>query len=96
MGKISRTRGKNAELGVARYLGAKRQHFEKEDLEHPVLSIQVKHRKQLPKSLVDWMSQAESDAANGKIPCAVLHEERQRYEDSLVVLRLRDLKKILG
>ena len=32
MSRISRTRGKNTELAIAKELGAKRNHFEVEDL----------------------------------------------------------------
>ena len=45
LSRISQTRGKNTELAIAKELGAKRNHFEVEDLSHPILSIEVKHRK---------------------------------------------------
>ncbi len=96
MSRISHTRGKNTELAIAKELGAKRNHFEVEDLSHPILSIEVKHRKSIPRTIVKWMSQAEAAAAPEKIPCVVLHEHRKSHLDDLVVMRLGDLKDIVG
>ena len=83
MSRISRTRGKMTELAVARFFKAKRNHFEHEDLNHPVLSIEAKHRKQLPKSITNWMSQAVAAAPAGKLPCVVVHEAGRHQHASL-------------
>jgi hypothetical protein len=48
----------------------------------------VKHRKKLPDSLHDAMDQAEKPHDGEKSPMVVLHENRQRYEDSFIVMRL--------
>lgn len=96
MAKISKTRGKNFELAIAKYLKCKRNHFEKEDLCHPILSIECKHRTELPKLIKKWMAQAEAAAQEGKIACVVMHEERQKYGESLVIMRLKDIRDLLG
>ena len=96
MGKISRTRGKNAELAVAKRLGAKRNHFEREDLFHPILSIEVKCRKKLPVLLMKAMAQARAASPAEKIACVVLHEHGSRHADDLAVIRLEDLQDIVG
>jgi len=97
MGRISRTRGKRIELAIARYMGMKRNHYEEEDLRgHPVISVEVKHREKHSRLLVRWFAQAESAAEDGKTATLVLHEERQEYGDSYVVMRLRDLRAIIG
>ena len=79
MSRISRTRGKNTELAIAKELGAKRNHFEVEDLSHPILSIEVKHRESIPRTIVKWML-----------------SNRKSHLDDLVVMRLGDLKDIVG
>ena len=65
MSKISRTRGKNTELAIAKIIGAKRNHFEKEDLSHPLLSVEVKHRKALPVLIKKFMGQAVAACSEG-------------------------------
>lgn len=94
MSKISRTRGKNFELAVAKIVGAKRNHFESEDLKHPVYSFECKHRKKLSAQIKKWFGQC-TRAAGSRIPILVMHEERQKYRDSLVVMRLSDFKSIM-
>ncbi len=96
MSRISQTRGKNTELAIAKELGAKRNHFEREDLSHPILSVEVKHRKELPRFLVQCMAQAKAAAPVTKIPCVVLHGHGKSHLDDLVVMRLGDLKDIVG
>ncbi len=63
------------------------------DIEHPTLSVEVKSRKKIPAWLEDALLQAEASAKNGQLPIAVLHQDGQRYTDSLVVLRLEDFSK---
>jgi len=96
MSKISRTRGKNVELAIARYMGCKRNHFEAEDLQHPILSIEVKHRAAAPVLLRKAMAQAEAAAEQGKIATVVLHEQGQEYGRSYAVMRLKDLRDLVG
>ncbi len=96
MAKISRTRGKNTELAIAKIMGAKRNHFEVEDLRHPILSIEVKHRKELPVLITKFMGQAVAACADDKIPCVVMHEGGARHSDDLVIMRLYDLEDLVG
>ena len=44
---------------------------------------------------MDAMEQAEAASKNGRLPVAILHQDRQQYADSLCVLRLEDLAKLL-
>ena len=92
---------KQAERNIARLLGGRRvpvsgrqrgfpDGVPPPDIEHPVLSIEVKSRNQLPRWLEDALRQAELSATEGRLPVAVLHEDRRRYRDGLVLLRLGD------
>lgn len=56
------------------------------------LSIEVKTRKTLPAWLHEAMRQSERNAITGTTPVVVLHQIGQRYDDDLVVLRMRDFK----
>ena len=66
------------------------------DIDHPTLSIEVKSRKRLPKWLEGAVAQAEAAAKQPQLPVAVLHQDGRRYQDALVVLRLKDFDKRLG
>jgi hypothetical protein len=61
------------------------------DIHHERLSIEVKSRKKLPAWLEDAMKQAEACARDGQLPLIVLHQDGQRYQDALIVMRLKDL-----
>ena len=61
------------------------------DIEHPTLSIECKSRKKLPAWIEDAMKQAEACAQDGQLPLMVLHQDGQRYQDALIVMRLKDL-----
>ena len=65
------------------------------DVEHATLSIEVKSRKTLPAWLLDALEQARAASEDGRPPVAVLHQDRQQYADSLCVLRLEDLAKLV-
>ena len=98
-GKLSRNRGRQFEQAVARYMGAHRNHFEAEDIEHSVLSIECKHRQRHSRMLVKWFAQCEAAAQDKKVPkvpVLVLHEERQEYGNSYAVMRLKDLRDLVG
>ena len=56
-------------------------------------SIEVKHRKNLPEWLHSAMKQAIIEAEH-RVPMVVLHEKQMKYEDSYVILRLKDFKEI--
>ena len=81
---------KASELRVARLLGGRRCHFEDSDVEAGGWAVEVKHGKQIPRTVLKWWEQAERNTTEGKRPLLVLHPPRVRYEDSLVVLRLGD------
>ena len=65
------------------------------DIEHLALSIEVKSRKTLPAWLLDALEQAQAASENGRLPLAVLHQDRKPYRDALVVVRLKDFAKYL-
>jgi len=54
------------------------------------LSIEVKSRKSLPAWLLDALEQAQAASTDGKLPVAVLHQDRTPYRNALVVVRLED------
>lgn len=92
---------KSCERKVAELLGGVRvpvtgrQRGATPDVEHETLSIEVKSRKSLPGWLMDAMEQAEAASKNGRLPVAILHQDRQQYADSLCLLRLEDLAKLV-
>ncbi len=81
---------KHAERAIARLLGGCRCHFEGKDVDAGRWSAEVKHGRQVPKTIIDWFDQAEKNARDGERPLLVLHPPRIPYEESLVVLRLGD------
>ena len=89
---------KHAERKVAEILGGERTGCNgdsRRDVEHPVWSVEVKHRKTLPGWLHSAMGQARSEA-EGRTPIVVLHEEGQQYGSSYVVMALSDFRDHLG
>lgn len=92
---------KSAERKIAALLGGERvpvtgrQRGSAPDIQHDVFSIEVKHRAQLPDWLFDAMRQAEASQRGDQIPLAVFHLKGMAYRESLVVLRLEDLLKLL-
>ncbi len=94
MGKRTTT-WKQHERRVAGRLGGQRvgnRGTNTEDVEHPTLSIECKHRKELPGWLKDAIAQAHTNAPAGKLPIVVLHELGQRSDNDMVVLRLADFE----
>lgn len=62
------------------------------DIEHDKFSIEVKHRESLPSWLVDAMDQAiQSKRSPEHIPIVVLHQKGVKYEDSIVLIAVKDL-----
>jgi len=92
------TAWKSAERRAARVLGGKR-HVRLDlfepgpDVDHPLLSIEVKYRRRLPALLEKAIAQAAS-YDNRKPPAVVLFE-RGRI-DGLVVLRLSHFASLFG
>lgn len=60
------------------------------DIKHKWLSIEVKHRKELPDWIKDAMRQAKASVRGDQLPVSVLHERGMMYRNSLVVIELSD------
>ena len=93
---------KGTERAVAAILGGRRvpvtgrQRGDAPDVAHDRLSIEVKHRKEVPAWLLGAMAQAEAAAIGGRLPVAVIHAHGARHADGLAVLRLRDLAALIA
>ncbi len=77
-------------LGGVRVPVSGRQRGATPDVEHPALSIEVKSRKSLPGWLLEALEQAQAATEDGRLPVAVIHQDRKPYRDALVVVRLKD------
>jgi hypothetical protein len=92
---------KTCERHVAELLGGKRvpvsgrARGDAPDVAHERLSIEVKSRKTLPAWLLDALAQARAATKDGRVPVAVLHQDRKQYRDALVVMRLADFVELL-
>lgn len=92
---------KSAECRIAEILGGKRVPVSGRgvstapDIEHPVLSVEVKSRASIPRWITDALEQAKSSARDGRVPAAVLHPDRGRYADALVVCQLSDFAQLV-
>ncbi len=93
---------KSAERKIAAILGGRRVPVsgrglgDGPDIDHPLLSVEVKSRSGFPAWLQDSLRQAELSARDGKTPAVVLHPDGKRYADALVVLRLSEFAKLLN
>lgn len=67
-----------------------------EDVQHAWLSVEVKHRRQLPGWLTGAMQQAQRNAPAGRLPVVVLHAHGARAVNDLVVLRMGDFLDWFG
>jgi len=87
---------KRNERAIAGVLGGQRvpisgrQRGDAPDIAHPWLSIEAKHRRQLPAWIEDAMAQASAAARSDQLPIAVLHAKGRRHVHDLVVVRLGD------
>lgn len=79
-------------------IGARRNHFEAEDCQHPLFSIEVKHRSRqnYPARLRNWFEQARAGAPEGKIPLLAIHLAGEIRGNDLVVIRRSDFEDLLG
>lgn len=97
---MSRSTWKATERTIAARLGGKRvpvsgrERGYAPDIAHETLSLEVKHRKELPAWLHDAMDQAVKSARPGQTPVAILHEHGTRHDGDLCVLRLADLERL--
>ncbi|GAP05911.1 hypothetical protein ATHL_00752 [Anaerolinea thermolimosa] len=93
---------KATERAIARRLGGKRVPItgrargSAPDVAHTWLSIEVKHRKRLPRWLADAIDQAVAAAVEGQLPIVILHESGQRHDNDLVLTRLSDFESWFG
>lgn len=85
-----------AELGGRRVPVTGRSRGDAPDIEHPLLSLEVKSRAILPAWLHDAMDQAEAAAVAGRVPTAVLHQTGTRYADALCIIRLSALSALVA
>ena len=88
---------KGCERKVAALLGGKRVPVSgrgrghSPDIHHERLSIEVKSRKKLPAWIEDAIKQAEACAQDRQLPLVVLHQDGQRYQEALIVMRLKNV-----
>jgi len=66
------------------------------DIEHGMLSIEVKARARLPALLTKAMSQAVAAVRGDQIPFVVLHQWGDPWADDMVVLRMSDWLDLHG
>ncbi len=104
---------KQAERRIAKSLNGTRDPNDgtgKPDIKHPILAPEVKHGEQVPKMLVDALTQARKNAPEGTIPCVILHpkgahssigavtakELAEMCPDAVVLMDIRNIKDVLG
>jgi len=91
---------KRHERSVAKALGGQRVPVNgragNPDVAHPLLAIECKERRSLPRWIEEAMAQAEKAATDGRLPVAVLHQAGERRGKDLVLLRLADFKRLLA
>ena len=90
---------KRTERSIARRLGGERvpatgrARGSAPDIAHTYFAIEVKHRKTLPRWLLEAVDQAVKSARSGQLPVAILHEAGARHDGDLVVMRLEDFEE---
>lgn len=83
-----------AEVGGRRVPVSGRVRGDQPDIEHPLLSIEVKDRASLPGWLKDALAQARAAARDGRAPVVILHEKGQRHAGDLVLVGLEDFIRL--
>lgn len=68
--------------------------IEGQDIEHSVFSVETKHRKKFVGNT--FMNQAVKNCPAGKVPLVIVHELRQLFDNSLVMIRLKDWEEWYG
>lgn len=90
------TTWKAVELRIAKMIGGERVPItgrirgSAPDIEHDKLSVEVKHRKQLPGWLKDAMDQAVKSIKGDRTPVVILHECGKNHKNDFMVFRLGD------
>ena len=90
---------KRAEKRVAEILGGQRvgnTGKATEDVRTRWLRVEVKTRKGFPLWIKRALAQVLRTTGPSQLGIVVLHEKGQRYDDSLVVLRLKDFQEWFG
>jgi hypothetical protein len=91
---------KHAERRVARALGGSRvgpSGFNTADVTHPLCSVSVKYRKNLPAWALDCLDEARGfKGAGGKVALLVMLEKGMRIQDGLVVMRVAEFEQLYG
>lgn len=90
MGRISKRRGSTNEQAIAKILDAKRNYHKAEDLRHPLLSVECKHRTHIHKYFHDWIAQSQAAATDDKLPIVVVHEHGTKHKEDIVIINLVD------
>lgn len=98
---------KAVELALAKLLGGERVPVTGRtmgyapDIDHPSMAVEVKHGKSIPKLLTKALAQAVAAqgwyAKRGKgdrVPVAIFHPEGARYDESYLIVRIRDLRAL--
>lgn len=59
------------------------------------LAIECKFRKTLPKDIKDAIKQAQTNCSSSRIPIVFMKEKFSAIDDALVVMTLKDFKRLL-
>ena len=85
----NKRQGRKVQTVIAKRIGGKSVGtIEGQDIEHSIFSIETKHRKSFVGN--KFMEQAVKNCPEGKVPLVVVHELNQRFNKSLVMLRMSD------
>ena len=91
------TTWKSAERNVAKLLGGERVPItgrargSAPDVQHPLFSIEVKHRQSLPSWILEAMEQADASNPGDKKSIVILHQKGKNYLESLTMMKLSDI-----
>ncbi len=89
---------KYSERRIAKRLGGKRignTGGNSPDILAGNLAIEAKEREIVPKWLENAVAQADNNAQNGEIPVVILHQKGDRYDNALVIMRLKHFQQLL-
>lgn len=93
--KLNRQRGKSYERYIANRLGGRRMGvMGKEDVDHPLFSIECKSFARFAGEKV--MAQAERNAYKDKTPLSIVHIRGNSHDKDIVMMRLSDFEDYLG
>jgi len=56
-------------------------------------AIQIKHGRQIPKTIQKFMEQTLRDATQGSLPTLVMHAHGTAIDESLIVFRLKEFRE---